>query len=551
MATKLLGQMLIEAGLITEEGLHRALNHQKSRKIRIGEAVVALGLADEAAVFRVLARQASLPFIDLSKGQIGADIIAMVPRAVVEENRLLPLMLRRDKLVVAVDDPAAVFALDNLRFVLGRELTPALAAPRAFKEALHRYYQLGVAEEAAGRTAGSPSGRESDDAPIIRMVQRMVDDAVERRASDIHVEPFVDRLRIRYRIDGELAEMASHPLHLHGPLLSRLKIMAAMDIAERRKPQDGRINVTSHGKTLDIRASVLPSNHGESMVMRILDREEGLVSLERLGFSSDDLERFARIIKRPNGIILVTGPTGSGKTTTLYAALKELNKPNVKIITAEDPVEYHIGGINQVQVRHSIGLTFARILRAMLRQAPNIILVGEIRDRETAEIAIQAALTGHLVFSTLHTNDAPSALARLLDMGAKPFLVSASIAAVMAQRLVRVLCKACRRPYAPPPSELASLGLDAERVADRPFYQPEGCPACDFSGFRGRRGVFEIMEMDASLRDLTFRCAPTAVLREQALASGRLTSLREDGIRKILDGTTTVHEVLRIVGTLT
>ncbi|MBI4879156.1 MAG: type II/IV secretion system protein [Planctomycetes bacterium] len=378
----------------------------------------------------------------------------------------------------------------------------------------------------------------------------MVEAAVEERASDIHVEPFADRVRVRYRVDGVLAERTSHPSHLHAPLLSRLKLMANMDIAEKRKPQDGRIGVKVQGRDLDIRASVLPSNHGESMVMRILDQERGLVSLEELGFDAADYARFRSIIRRPNGIFLVTGPTGSGKTTTLYAALKELNRPDVKIITAEDPVEYQLQGINQCQVRQKIGLDFARILRAMLRQAPNIILVGEIRDRETAEIAVQAALTGHLVFSTLHTNDAPSALTRLIDMGIKPFLVSASVQAVMAQRLVRVLCPHCRQPQRAEESELRAIGLDAEATRGRQLYRAEGCARCDRTGFRGRVGVFELLEMDSGLRELVFEGAATHLVRERARVTGRMTTLLEDGARKVLSGTTTVPEILRIAHSL-
>jgi type IV pilus assembly protein PilB len=386
----------------------------------------------------------------------------------------------------------------------------------------------------------------TDDAPIIRLVGRMLTAAVEGRASDVHVEPLEGRIRIRFRKDGVLAEVASHESQMLGPLMSRLKIMAGMDIAERRKPQDGRINISVGGRSIDIRASVLPGNHGESMVMRLLDKERGLVSLTELGFGDQDLERFRKVIARPNGIVLVTGPTGSGKTTTLYAALKELNRANVKIITAEDPVEYEIAGINQVQVHSRIGLTFARILRAMLRQAPNVILVGEIRDAETAEVAIQAALTGHLVFATLHTNDAPSALARLVDMGVKPFLVSASIQAVVAQRLVRRLCMACRVPYQPSENELRAAGLDAARLDDRTLYRAEGCGECQFTGYDGRVAAFELLVLDATLRDMAFRNEATPAIRAQAERSHCMVPLRDDGLRKALSGVTTLSEVLRV-----
>jgi len=329
--------------------------------------------------------------------------------------------------------------------------------------------------------------------------------------------------------------------------VSRLKIMAGLDIAERRKPQDGRILTAVEGRALDLRVSDLPSSHGESIVMRLLDREKGLVSLSELGFGEEDQARFTKIIARPNGIVLVTGPTGSGKTTTLYAALKDLNRPDRKLITAEDPVEYHITGINQSQVHAKIGLTFARILRAMLRQAPNVILVGEIRDKETAEVAIQASLTGHLVFSTLHTNDAPSALTRLVEMGVAPFLVSASVTAVMAQRLVRALCIDCRMSYEPDDVELAAIGLKRDVLSGRPLWKERGCGNCENTGFRGRKGVFELMEMDARLRDMTFRQEPHLKIREEAVASGRMSTLLDDGRKKVISGLTSVRELLRVV----
>ncbi|MFO0984100.1 MAG: GspE/PulE family protein [Planctomycetota bacterium] len=547
MTRKLLGQILIEQGVCDETAIKKGLNHQKGKKIRIGEALQALNLASDVQVAKALAKQSGIPFVDLSKGKIPANVIALVPKAVVQENRIVPLMLKDDKLVVAVDDPMVVFNLDNLRFVLDRELMPALAPTGQVKDALKRYYEIG--DGAGEKTSAAQAEIDSDDAPIIRLVQKTIEDALEKHASDIHVEAMLNRVRVRYRIDGVLQETASHPSHLHGPLISRLKILAGMDIAERRKPQDGRINFHVAGRPIDVRASILPASHGETMVMRLLDKERGLVSMEELGFHEKDYQRFRGIIRRPNGIFLVTGPTGSGKTTTLYAALKELNQPNIKIVTAEDPVEYHLQGINQVQVRASIGLTFARILRAMLRQAPNIILVGEIRDGETAEIAIQAALTGHLVFSTLHTNDSPSALTRLMDMGIKPFLVSASVTAIMAQRLVRVLCTDCRSPYTPTAAELRAVGLDPVQHAARTFYRPAGCLRCGHSGYRGRRGLFELLEMDSGLREMTFRGEPSMKIREQATLSGRMTTLRDDGLRKVFDGITSLEEVVRICAT--
>ena len=387
---------------------------------------------------------------------------------------------------------------------------------------------------------------EGDDAPIVRLVTRMFSDALDVRASDIHVEPDQGRVRIRYRVDGMLRDVAEHPEHLGAPLMSRLKIMAKMDIAEKRKPQDGRIGLRLAGREIDVRASILPANHGETMVMRLLDRSKSLLGLRDLGFGAEDHGWFQRTIARPNGICLVTGPTGSGKTTTLYAALQELNRADVKIITAEDPVEYHIAGINQVQVNTRIGLSFSRILKAMLRCAPNVILVGEIRDLATAEIAIQAALTGHLVFSTLHTNDAPSALTRLSDLGVKPFLVSAAVHAVMAQRLVRRVCSECQTEFEPDPMELGSLGLDPETYGGRGFKRGRGCRACEGTGYRGRVALYERLEMDHTLRDMTFRGTALEDLRNTALSTGAMTSLLADGARKVVEGLTTTQEVLRV-----
>ena len=355
-----------------------------------------------------------------------------------------------------------------------------------------------------------------------------------------------EKLRIRYRIDGDCVEMESPPKRLQGPLIQRLKILAKMDIAEKRKPQDGRIKTKVEGRDIDLRVSVLPCSWGESVVMRILDKAKNLVGLEILGMHPIDFDRFQKILKKPNGIFLVTGPTGSGKTTTLYAALNALNRPDVKIITAEDPVEYHLRGINQCQVKAQIDLTFARILRAMLRQAPNIILVGEIRDRETAEIAIQAALTGHLVFSTLHTNDSVSAITRLVDMGVKPFLVAASLQAVMAQRLLRVLCARCKEPYQAEPSELRALGIKPEAVAGATLYRGKGCDQCEGTGFRGRKGIFELLELDGTMREMCFKGEPLPRIRDYARSSGGMSTLGEDGVRKVLTGVTSIAEVLRV-----
>jgi len=538
-------------GLVTPEKIEAALTHARRTGSRLGEALVDLNMVTEESVSRALCRQNKLPYVDLDKANLRDEIVDLVESKVVEEYNIIPVKKQGNQVIVAISDPAQVYQADGLQFVLNTEVRFALTTPTSLNNAKAEYYGIGEKIQKKGPAAVAAAEAEGDDdAPIIRLVHTMMEEALRARASDIHVEPMTDRIRVRYRVDGMCFESKSLPKDIQGAILSRLKIMAHMDIAEKRKPQDGRIQVDLLGRPIDLRVSALPATHGESIVMRILDKEVALVNLQKLGFHEEDYARFGRIIKKPNGIFLVTGPTGSGKTTTLYAALQELNRPNVKIITAENPIEYHLKGINQCEVRHMIGLTFARILRSMLRQAPNIILVGEIRDMETAEIAIQAALTGHLVFSTLHTNDAPSALTRLIDMGVKPFLVSTAVLAIMAQRLIRVLCPSCRAKYDPEPVKLRALGLKPEQVEGQTFYKPVGCQECRHEGYRGRLGLFEMFEMDSRIRDLTFKNASTLELRSQALASCGMVSLREDGVRKVLAGTTSIDEILRVTGTV-
>ncbi len=536
---------MLAAGAITAEQLREAMAMHRNSALRIGESLVKLGYVDEVTLTRFLAKQHGMPFVDLDKGKIADAVIARVSAEIALQQEVLPVMEKDRKIFVAVDDPLKRIVADQLHFILGVDVACALAAPGALQRALRRYYGAAGEQEVA-RSMKAQAGEEDADAPIIRLVTRMFRDALEMRASDIHIEPGHGRVRVRYRVDGMLRDIAEHPVHLHSPLISRLKIMATMDISEKRKPQDGRIGLSIDGRDVDVRASILPGSHGETMVLRLLDRSKSLLSLRDLGWEDEDNRWFRKIIKRPNGIVLVTGPTGSGKTTTLYAALSELNRPDVKIITAEDPVEYHIAGINQVQVHPRIGLSFGRILKAMLRCAPNIILVGEIRDMETAEIAIQAALTGHLVFSTLHTNDAPSALTRLVDIGVKPFLVSAAVQAVIAQRLVRRLCKECSTEYAPAPAEARALQLDAAMVEGRKFRRPRGCRVCEGSGYRGRIALFEHMEMEPELRELVFRQETLEVLRDAAERGGNLSTLLKDGARKVLAGFTSATEVMRV-----
>ncbi len=539
-----LGDLLLASGALDEARLREARSMERGG-LSLQEALLRLGAVDEGTLYRALAKQHGIPFVDLDKGRIAQDILDRVPAEIVHEQELLPLMERGGKLVVAVDDPLKAIVADSLGFMLGGEVACALSTPKALRSAISQYYGDRLVVQGAGNSAEA-DGDEESDAPVVRLVTRMFSDALEERASDIHIEPGNGLVRIRFRIDGLLRDVAEHPGHLSAPLLSRLKIMANLDIAEKRKPQDGRIGIQIAGRDLDVRVSVLPTGHGETIVMRILDRSANLIALGDLGFDESDQKWFRKILDRPNGVVLVTGPTGSGKTTTLYAALQELNRPDVKIITAEDPVEYRIQGMNQVQVNPKVDLTFPRILKAMLRCAPNVILVGEVRDLDTAETAIQASLTGHLVFTTLHTNDATSALTRLMDIGIKPFLVSAAVQGVLAQRLVRRLCPQCAASYTPEPEELRALGLDPERYADVHFHRPRGCRACEGTGYRGRVALYERLELDPDLREQCFRRAPLEELRRHALKSGALSPLLKDGARKVLSGTTSVPEVLRV-----
>ncbi len=546
--TQSLAELLVLQGLLTQDQVREAQALQRGGTLKFEEAVLRLGLLEESGLYRAFAKSQGLPFVDLSTGkQVLPALIQRIPAEFARDQQVLPVAERAGKLIVAIDDPLKRIIVDQLAFQVGGEVGCALAAPTALRAAVAKYYgEAAEADVARSMGADSSSDDEGDDAPIVRLVTRMFNDAMSMRASDIHIEPSNSRVRVRFRIDGMLRDIADHPPHLASPLLSRLKIMASMDIAEKRKPQDGRIELEMKGRPVDVRCSILPASHGESIVMRLLDRGANLVSLKQLGFEGEDYAWFKRLISRPNGIVLVTGPTGSGKTTTLYAALGELNRPDVKIITVEDPVEYHISGLNQVQVQQKIGLSFGRVLKAMLRAAPNIILVGEIRDIETAEIAVQASLTGHLVFSTLHTNDAASALTRLIDMGVKPFLVSAAVQGIMAQRLVRKLCVECveKRPITAP--ELRALGLDPRTHGEAMIGQAKGCRACEGTGYRGRLGLFEVLELDENLREMTFRNASLDKLRASALATGKLRPLIVDGARKVLEGRTTVTEILRV-----
>ncbi len=498
--------------------------------------------------------------INLNELRLDDQVLSVVPRHIAKRYRCIPVYRHANNVGIALADPSDLDTIDSLHHLLKAEIEIKVASEEQIEAALNKYF--GAADDSVGKmiqdiTEGeveigpTPGAGEIEDgatvdadAPIIKLVNSIIVEAFRARASDIHLEPLAKRFRVRYRIDGMLHEMNSPPKRLQAPIVSRLKIQSNMSIAEKRIPQDGRIQTQVGGKTIDLRVSCLPTTHGESIVMRILDKEGLRLGLAELGFFADDQQTFERLIALPDGILLVTGPTGSGKTTTLYSCLNFINRPDRKIITVEDPVEYILAGINQVQVNEIVGLSFSAALRSMLRQAPNIIMLGEIRDMETATIAINASLTGHLVFSTLHTNDAPSAVTRLIDIGVKPFLVASSTRALMAQRLVRKICKKCIGPYTPTDQELRTLNIDQSQLATAKFMKGKGCNDCSKTGCRGRMGIFEIFVVNDEARKLIYEKVPSSVLRIKAREMGMRT-LREDGSRKVLAGVTTADEVIR------
>ncbi len=556
------GEILIRRKIISRDQLNEAEQMSREQDANVADCLVRLGYATGDEVTRALAEFHGMEFIDLGEVKIPEEVIELVPESVARENAALPLSLEDDSLKVAVSDPYDIETIEKLRFILNRTVETALAPRESILEAINRYYGQVEGEsadsmlqeftdtaidftETEDSEVSSSEIVDENSAPVVRLVQLMIQEAVQLRASDIHIEPFEDRIRIRYRIDGILIERDSPPRRLLGAVLSRVKILSKLDIAERRRPQDGRIKVTVGEKELDLRVSVIPTNHGQSVVMRLLDKDSIKVGVRQLGLGETDFQKFNSLMRRPSGIILVTGPTGSGKTTTLYAALNALNRPDRKIITAEDPVEYYLAGINQVEVRHSIGLDFARIIRSMLRQAPNVILVGEMRDSETASMGIQASLTGHLVFSTLHTNDAPSAVTRMVDMGVPGYLVASSVIAVLAQRLVRVICNRCKHSYSPPESVLADAGITPDMAKVATFMRGKGCSYCQKKGYRGRMAIFEIMMITSKIRELIFAGATSTEIRKAAISQG-MSTLYVDGIRKAMQGVTTLEEVYRV-----
>ena len=529
----------------------------------IGDILMHLGYATSEDIARSLAAEYNKEYIDLTDVAIRPAVVEQIAESLARENTIMPYEEDGDVLRIVVCDPNDFETIDNIKFYVNRPIEVLISTREGINEAINRHYNQVIGQSTDSMmqemtdTAIDFTSIESDAAvadggadgegegPIVRLVSHIISEAVQLRASDIHVEPFEDRVRIRYRIDGMLVERDKIPKRLQQSLISRIKILSRLDIAERRRTQDGRIKLTLGDKELDLRVSVVPTSHGQSVVMRILDKDNIRVNLTHLGFSERDYQRFHQLIRRPNGIILVTGPTGSGKTTSLYAALNELNTPTRKIITAEDPVEYYLPGINQCEIRHNIGLDFARVIRAMLRQAPNIILVGEMRDLETAQMGIQASLTGHLVFSTLHTNDAPGAITRLVDMGVPPYLVSSSVIGIMGQRLVRVNCQKCKKAYTPSDAELQECRISPEQAAKATFMKGKGCGYCNSKGYRGRMAIFELMMMTSKIRELTFQQASTVEIRKAAVKEG-MTTLFDDGLKKALRGITTLEEVMRV-----
>ena len=556
-------QLLTDKGLLEESTIETARakvnesEYDGSEDTAALEALVADHSINQQQIADVLAEEFNMETVNLADVRVSTEALEIMPFELANRYKVIALEVDDSEAELAIFDPLDMDALDSISHVIKRSITCRVAPLEEIDKAIHQYYEgakAGVVDDifsgmedpdAAPTQIDLPSGEDAseEEAPIIKYVHMVISEALKRRASDIHMEPLEKRFRVRYRIDGVLHEVENPPKRLQPSIVSRIKLMSNVSIAEKRVPQDGRININVGAKIIDLRVSTLPTAFGESIVMRILDKESLNLGLPQLGFFSDDQAAFERIIALPDGVFLVTGPTGSGKSTTLYSALNFINHPDRKIITVEDPVEYEMPGVNQVQVRRDVGMTFSAALRSMLRQAPNIIMVGEIRDKETAEIAINAALTGHMVFSTLHTNDAPSAVSRLIDIGIKPFLVAAAVRAVLAQRLVRRNCPSCRVPFEHDEKLLNSLGIRSDQIADASFMKGEGCVKCNGTGFRGRVGIFEMFQVNEELQSMIYEDASLVALRDKAREMG-MRNMREDGIRKIIGGITTPQEVL-------
>ena len=562
VSTQRLGEMLVKANLITEEQLRKALAQQETSGGRLGANLVKLGYLSEDDITSFLSKQYGVPSINLSHFEIDPAVIKLVPSEIAQKHMIVPISRTGSVLTVAMADPSNIFAIDDIKFMTGFKVEPVVAAETSIKNAINKYYDSaglvqdiikGFDDDKEMATIGEKDEdiniaelqQATEDAPVVKLVNLILADAIKKGASDIHIEPYEKVLRVRYRIDGVLYEMMTPPLKLKAAITSRVKLMAQLDIAERRLPQDGRIKIRMGQKEIDFRVSTLPTLFGEKVVMRILDKSSLQLDLTKLGFESQALADFEQAILAPYGMVLVTGPTGSGKTTTLYSALHRINTPETNIMTAEDPVEFNLPGINQVQMKPEIGLNFAASLRSFLRQDPDIIMVGEIRDYETAEIAIKAALTGHLVLSTLHTNDAPSTVSRLLNMGVEPFLVAASTNLILAQRLLRKVCQNCKEEVQVPHHVLVDLGFSPQEVKSLRFYHGKGCMSCSETGYRGRIAIYEVMVMKEDIRDMVLHGASTSELREAARKNGMKT-LREAGLQKVRDGITTIEEVMRV-----
>ena len=539
-------QLLREGGYVTAEQLDVASQAMREENETTLDVLVASGAISEDDVLGTIADTFGLKYVSIDPGAIDVEVAKQIEPEIARKYGVAPVMADAESVTVVLSDPMGYDAVDSLRYVLhGKDVQAVLAPSEEVRAVMEKLYPSG-ADEVTTRNDDGYGGEESadgDDAPVIRLCSLLLSNAIKMKASDIHLEPMEKEFRVRYRIDGALRKMDSPPKRLQGAILSRIKIMSKIKISEKRIPQDGRIQVNVGGRDLDLRVSTVPTNHGESIVMRILDKSNLSLGLPQLGFLSDDQNKFERFIHLSDGVVLVTGPTGSGKSTTLYAALGQINLPDRKIITVEDPVEYQMSGINQVQVNRDVGLDFSAALRSILRQAPNIVMIGEIRDEETAGIAMEAALTGHLVFSTLHTNDAPSAITRLTDMGCKPFLVASAVRACLAQRLVRAICVNCKEEYTPTERDLKMLGSIAKVIPEH-MYVGRGCSKCN-NGYKGRKGIFEIFEVDDTIQRLIFDHAPSSVLRQRAREMGMRT-LREDGMLKVASGMTSLSEVLRV-----
>ena len=540
-------QILVERGFLTQDQVDAAAKSMKAENETTLDVLVSGGTIGEDEVLGTVADQFGLKYCHVNAEAINPEVVKTIPADIAKKYGVVPVVADEDSITVALSDPMGYDAIDSLRYVLHGLDVQAVIAPRAeVRAAMAKIYadEENADVQTRGEDDGSAGDEAGDDSAVIKLANLIITTAIKMKASDIHIEPMEKEFRVRYRIDGALRKMDSPPKRLQGAIISRIKIMSKMKISEKRIPQDGRIQVKVNGRDLDLRVNSVPTNHGESIVMRILDKTNLSLGLPQLGFLTDDQATFERLIKLPDGVVLVTGPTGSGKTTTLYACLGQINTPDKKLITVEDPVEYQMSGINQVQVNKDVGLDFSAALRSILRQAPNIVMIGEIRDAETADIAMEAALTGHLVFSTLHTNDAPSAVTRLLDIGVKPFLVASALRAAMAQRLVRAICEKCKESYTPTEREMKMLGAMSKTVPER-MYHGVGCDKCGRSGYKGRKGIFEIFKVDDTIQRLIFDHAPATLLRQRAREMGMRT-LREDGMLKVASGMTSLQEVLRV-----